>query len=828
MAGSWHGWWARVTRDPYTVLLAAAVALQITLGSSSAQVVHPGWAVAGLVVFVAACASALAGRLRPAQVPQSVPPFALVIVAACWRAADDPDVSGFGGLCVIAVIWLGFYGTRRQVWSAVIGSVLAMIVPPLFVGEAVGADDWRRAVLTGAVALLVGPSINSVVQRGAQSARQVTALEPVGTRLAAVLRAATGNMIVACDPDGTIVEFNQGAERLLGYRADEVVGKHTPLLFHDPDETLARGRELGLEPGLEAYHHAALRDEVEIRDWTYLTKDGRRIVVSMSVTCMRDAAGRVTGFVGIGTDVTASRATIQTLASQREIYRLLVEHLPETTVGLLDADLRCVTLGGHWLKRLGGDPGRFTGTRVDELFDRDDRAGMLEFYRRAQHETVSTQRRLANGRTYELHAVPLEGSDGVPLVLCLSRDVTAREDAAAERQRTNAALAVSEATFREAFEGAPIGMALTTVEDGPGERFLRVNPAFAAILGRTPDELVGHLVAGVTHPEDVALKPELHPDAATPPLRKRFLRPTGRAVWVEISYAVVRDENGAPLHVIKQIQDVHAIKESERALLDALDQQRAATARLRELDRIRTDLVGTISHELRTPLTSIHGYLALLREEQLTDPQHGMLDVAVRNTDRLADLVDNLLVLVRLDSVESAAATSDDEVDLAVAVSAAIDTVRPAVVDRDQHVEVNLPVERTVVRGDFDQIDRVLVNLLSNASKYTPPGGRIDVDIAMTGARQVRIAIADSGIGIPPEDLPHLFTRFFRASTARANSISGNGLGLAIVKSIVERHGGEVSVVSAPGSGSRFTVTLPLAVRAAARMPQSRQSVTGR
>ena len=176
----------------------------------------------------------------------------------------------------------------------------------------------------------------------------------------------------------------------------------------------------------------------------------------------------------------------------------------------------------------------------------------------------------------------------------------------------------------------------------PTERFERVNPAFATILGRDPDDLVGVAVADVTHPEDRHLQPDLS-GGSSAKLRKRFLRPSGRAVWVEVSYTVVRDAAGVPSQVIKQIQDLDTIKESERALLDALEQQRAATASLRELDRIRTDLVGTISHELRTPLTSVRGYLELLDAEPLTETQHGMLEVALRNSERLSDLVDNLL-----------------------------------------------------------------------------------------------------------------------------------------------------------------------------------------
>ncbi len=800
--------WGRVTRDPYTLLLVAAAAVQLTLASSTREVLHPWWAFAALAVFALACVVAIVARVRDSAPLAAFAPFALIVVATFWRAADAHDVSGFGGLCVIAVIWLGFYGTTGQTWVAACAAFPAVLIGPLLVGEAIRTDDLRRALLTGAVALLVGPTIASLVHRSAASAERVSVLEPVSLRLDAVLRAATGNMIVTCDPDGIVTDFNQGAERLLGYRADEIVGRYTPLMFHDPAEVAARANELGVAPGPAVLLHAAAHNEAEIRDWTYVTKDGRRLTVSLSTTCMRDASGTVTGYVCIGTDVTASRATIRTLAGQREIYQLLVEHLPLTTVGLFDADLRCVTIGGHWLRKVGAEAAAVRGTRIDEFFGAEDRPRALELYERARSEPVTAQWELVDGRIYEFNALPVRSPDGQTLVLSLARDVTEVQRQQRETQRVNAALAVSEASFREAFEGAPIGMALTSVQDGPDEKFLRVNTAFAAILGRRPDELVGQRVTDFTHPEDVALQPDLTASGPTRRLRKRFMRPSGRAVWVDVSYAVVRDADGVPSHVIKQIQDVHTIKESERALLDALEQQRAATARLRELDRIRTDLVGTISHELRTPLTSIHGYLELLADEHLTDGQHGMLDVALRNTERLADLVDNLLVLVRLDSVDENVAAGTDDVDIASAISAAIDTVRPEFVDRDQELRVNLPIERAVVRGDFDQLDRVLVNLLSNASKYTPVAGQVDVDVAVVNDT-VRMTIADSGIGIPQEELPNLFTRFFRASTARANSITGNGLGLAIVKSIVERHGGQVGVESKPGVGSRFTVTLP-------------------
>jgi PAS domain S-box-containing protein len=816
MARDVHGGWLRVTRDPYTLMLAAAAAVQVTLGSSSTLVARPGFAVLAIVVFAVTCVVATIGRIRPVPAFRTAAPFLLLVVASCWRAADREAVNGYGALTLITVIWLGFYGTRKQVWLAVAGVTVAMLLPALLVGDGLTGNDVRRAALTIAIAMFVGPTLNSLVTQRQRETERATALEPAGSRLDAVLRAASGHLIISCEPSGVVATFNSGAERILGWSSAEVVGHMTLLDFHDPDETATLSAKLGVQPTVEALLETTLHGDVLVRDYACRTKDGRRIIVSLSISAIRDSAGELTGFVGIGNDVTGARKALQSLGAQREIYRLLVDHLPLTTVALWDDDLRCVTIGGHWLIKTGAEAAQFIGKPIEEFFHEPDRAEGRAFYERARIAPVDVEMDLSEGRSYDFAAVPVDGPDGQHLVLSVARDVTERRRAELEHQEMVAALAVSEASFREAFDNAPIGIALTTVQE-PVERFLRVNPAFAAILGRDPKELVDVPVADVTHPEDAHLQPDLTGGRSVEStrFRKRFVRPSGRAVWTEVSYTVVRDAAGAPSHVIKQIQDINTIKESERALLDALEQQRAATASLREVDRIRTDLVGTISHELRTPLTSVHGYLELLDSEPLTEAQHGMLDVALRNSARLSNLVDNLLVLVRLDSAESLNTFSSADVAISNVVEAAVDTVRPEITERRQALLVNLPAQLAVVRGDSEQLDRVLVNLLSNASKYTPKDGRLTIDLEVRGD-EVLITVGDSGIGIPADEQAHLFTRFFRASTARANSISGNGLGLAIVKSIVERHAGTVSVVSTPGAGSQFMVTLPLVRQAAA------------
>ena len=662
--------WERVVRDPYTLLLAAAAALQLTLALADDVVVRPAWGFVALGVYAVTCVTVAVPRLRTAAAMQSVVPYALLVIAALWRLANRESGSGLGALIVVAVLWIAFHGSRREIWQCCVLGLVALLLPALLTPEGLTAADLGRAAVTFAVAALIAPTISTLMLRTRQAGQQ--------------------------------------------------------------------------------------------------------------------------------------------LASQHEIYQQLVQRLPFTTVGVLDEDLRTVTIGGHWLLRMDGPEESYRGWHVTEYFDEADREWALEFYRQGLAGHVQARREIANGLCYELQAMPLTGPRGERLVMSVARDITEEREAERERQEMISSLAVSEASFREAFEGAPIGIALTTVQGGPEERFLRVNPAFAAILGRRPEDLVDTAVADITHPEDVALQPDLSRQAPYPNLRKRFLRPSGRPVWVEVSYTVVHDPDGKPTHIIKQIQDIQTIKQSEHALLDALEQQRAATASLRELDKIRTELVATVSHELRTPLTSIRGYLELLADEPLTGEQRSLLDVAARNTDRLGDLVDDLLVLVRLDAIESVGAMSTSDVTVESTLQAAVDTVRPEITERHQTFEMRLPDNTPVVRGDSDQLDRVLVNLLNNASKYTPAYGHITVDVSLDGDR-VLIAVGDNGIGIPLDEQDQLFTRFFRASTARAHSITGNGLGLAIVKTIVERHNGAVSLVSAPDVGTTFTVSLPLA-----------------
>jgi len=232
--------------------------------------------------------------------------------------------------------------------------------------------------------------------------------------------------------------------------------------------------------------------------------------------------------------------------------------------------------------------------------------------------------------------------------------------------------------------------------------------------------------------------------------------------------------------------------------------------RLRHLDRMKDDFVASVSHELRTPLTSINGYVELLLEGdagQVNEERASFLGVIRRNGERLLRVVGDLLFAAELDArtVELERAP----VDIAGLLVQAGQTARPFADERQ--IELVLEAETVpTVEGDAGRLGQVLDNLLSNALKFTPPGGRVTVRLFQAGDG-VQVEVADTGMGISEGDQEHLFDRFFRTSEATSSAIQGTGLGLAIVASIVEAHGGSIGVASEVGFGTTFTIVLPVA-----------------
>lgn len=266
------------------------------------------------------------------------------------------------------------------------------------------------------------------------------------------------------------------------------------------------------------------------------------------------------------------------------------------------------------------------------------------------------------------------------------------------------------------------------------------------------------------------------------------------------------DGSGDVVVVFRDVTERHRVEE---ALTAALLAEQEAVQRLRELERTKQDFVATVSHELRTPITSIVGYVELLLDGavgELERPQVGLVERVERNSNRMLLLVEDLLTLSQIES--SRLTITAVPADVRDVVAAAVEGVSWMLAGRSLELAVEVPDDAVVQPVDPTQLERMLVNLLTNAVKFTPDGGRVAVRLESDGETST-LSVVDTGVGIPEAEQGRLFTRFFRSSTAMEQAVQGTGLGLTIVQAIVALHGGTVELESSTERGTTATVRLP-------------------
>jgi len=228
----------------------------------------------------------------------------------------------------------------------------------------------------------------------------------------------------------------------------------------------------------------------------------------------------------------------------------------------------------------------------------------------------------------------------------------------------------------------------------------------------------------------------------------------------------------------------------------------------REVERMKTDFVANVSHELRTPLTSIKGFVETLLDGALQEPETArhFLEIINDEADRLNRLIGDLLSLSRIEAKQGE--IHKTFVDLEKLISNVVSVLSPQANEKSLTLNIDIKKPLPTLQVDSDLIGQLMINLVDNAIKYTPKGGRIDIT-AFRVKNGIKVAVKDTGIGIPWDSIPRLFERFYRVDKARSREMGGTGLGLAIVKHILEVHGGTIDVDSRVGRGSNFTFFLP-------------------
>ncbi len=371
-----------------------------------------------------------------------------------------------------------------------------------------------------------------------------------------------------------------------------------------------------------------------------------------------------------------------------------------------------------------------------------------------------------------------------------------------------------ELEFRAIFERALNGIAIITKE----LVFVDSNPAMCQILQAERGAIVSRSVFDYTPHERREEAAEIfHRLATEGTWRGVFPLVTHQGETVYLDWNL--SKHSLPDRWLAVVSDITARLAFEREREELLVSERAARTEAERANRLKDDFLATLSHELRTPLNAIVGWAQLLKMGHLdANESQNAVEAIDRNARAQAQMIADLLDVARISSGKIR--LDVEAVDPAAVVEAALETVMPAIDAKEIRLSRAIDSQATPVSGDASRLQQVVWNLVSNAVKFTPRGGHIEVSVERNGP-QIELSVADSGQGIPPELLPTIFDRFRQGDASSSRSEGGLGLGLAIAKQIVELHGGTISAES-PGQGQGATIRVVLPVTSA--KPHSQRS----
>jgi PAS domain S-box-containing protein len=632
--------------------------------------------------------------------------------------------------------------------------------------------------------------------------------------------------------------MNPAAERLTGFTFAELRAKDLPL--HDIiHHTHPDGRPY---PMADCPIDRAFPTRMQERgEDVFIRPDGSFYSVAFTASPLLED-GRTVGTVIEVRETTAEKRAQAALEESRERYRHMFQSVG---VSIWEEDFTAVVAAVERLKAEGVTDMRAWCTPRPEfvqyaaglvrILDVNE-ATLRMFGARAKEELLGSLHRIflpetlsvfveelvavAEGRTYMEAETVLRalGGERLDVLFTLSfpssrqgyrRALVSMVDLTA-RKRAEEALKESEARFRNMADSAPV---MLWVTDATG-RCTYLSRSWYEFTGQTEETGLGFGWLSVTHPDDAARTQEafLAANAAHKPFRVEYQlrRKDGEYRWAIDSASPRFGPGGEFLGYIGSVIDITERKHVEEEREALLSRESSARQEAEEANRLKDEFLATVSHELRTPLSAMLGWVQLLRTRRLApDKQERALETIERNARFQKQLIEDLLDVSRI--LSGKLRLDVEPVDVGQVVEHALETVRPAAEAKSIRLQPVLASGARVM-GDATRLQQVVWNLLSNAVKFTPKGGRVQVFVERKDSA-VEVTVADTGQGIPPEFLPHVFERFRQAEGGTARRHGGLGLGLSIVKHVVEMHGGTVHVSSAgEGKGATFVVRLPLSV----------------
>jgi PAS domain S-box-containing protein len=613
--------------------------------------------------------------------------------------------------------------------------------------------------------------------------------------------------IMMVDHEERLVSWNKFTEHLLGMAREDLLGKHVASLYPAAEWDRIRKmniREKGMQHRLET---------------KMIHKDGAVIDVDISLSMLQESDGSIRGSIGVVQDITERKRMEEALQESERRFRQVVENAKEW-IWEVDAAGFYTYASPVVEKILGYKPEEVVGHKhFRDFFHPEDaeqlRARALEiFLRKDVFSEFQTRNLTKDGKVVWLtrSGVPIL-NDRQELLGYRGADVDTTE-----RMRIHEILDRKQKNLEAIFDAAPVGMLLIN-ERG---RVVRANDAVRQISGKSYHDIINLDPCGAlacVHASQPAASASGDSPCRTCALRQLVSASFESGAPVHgVEVRPVRNPDGETpppwLSVSLEPVNIDGEKHTVMAVSD-ITQRKCAEEQVRETMEMKSQFISTVSHELRTPLTAMREAVIIVADGvagKLNKDQKHFLDIARRNIERLGRLIDDVLDLQKLNAGKMEFHMQESRIDHTI--DEAYNTMLPHAQQKQLHLSVELEPNLPPVVYDSDRMIQVLTNLVSNAIKFTPEGGSIVIGTRRQG-EHLAIRVSDTGMGIPREALPKIFSRFYRVYRP-GKEIKGTGLGLVIVDKIVAGHGGRIEIESEVNKGTTFTVLLPVAPKAAA------------
>jgi len=596
--------------------------------------------------------------------------------------------------------------------------------------------------------------------------------------------------VIEWDHEFRVLRWSPAAERLFGWNAPEVLGKRFSDWNFVVPEDVDAVNEVGKRQNEGDEHHGVLRN----RNYTKL---GSVVNCEWYNSALYDGSGKLVSVLSLVLDITIATRIEDALRKSEAQYRLLFESNPQA-MWVYDLETRrFLAVNNAAIRRYGYSRAEFLGMTIEDIRPPRDVQVLRKYLENPNpnfNQAGEWRHQKKDGTiiTVEITSNRLD-FEGREAVFVLANDIT-------ERKTAEKALRESEDRYRDLVDNSH---ELICTHDLEG-RVISVNPWASRVLGYPQESLIGMNIRDGLLPEyrdefDKYLEKVRTEGSAKGVMKVRTA--TGEVRMWEY-YNTLRTQ-GVETPIVRGM--AHDATERRQAL----QREKEARIEAEEANRVKDEFLSTLSHELRTPLTAIMGWSNLLLHGEVDESKRQQaIETIARNANSQCQLIDDLLEVSRI--ITGKLRLDFVGCELQPVIQAAAESLRPTAEAKGVKLYVSLAPNLGMVMGDRERLQQIVWNLVSNAVKFTPAGGEVNVRLNRINSH-LEIGVNDTGAGIHPEFLPHVFDRFRQADGSTTRAHGGLGLGLAIVRHLVELHGGVALADSAGvGKGATFTVRLPL------------------